>query len=306
MNMPIEVILAAASVSVAMVLIVTTIVGSRGTSHGTVRQNLTPAGQIVDERELLLQQGAFERAVRPAIRTMARRALRFTPAGWLDKLTHRLAMAGSRRRSNLERVLALKLVLGIVGLIAALYLVASGLTTFTLIASILAVVGAFMLPDIVLSSRARTRQQLIQAALPDTLDQMTISVEAGLGFDATLRRVSEAGEGPLAVELRHTVGEINLGATRPEAFRSLVQRTDVAELRQFAFAVQHADEYGLPIAQVLRVQAKDLRVRRRQRAEERALKIPVKILFPLIFCIFPTLFILLLAPAVIRISRTLF
>jgi tight adherence protein C len=272
-----------------------------GHQHQSIRQNLAPGGSIVDERELLLQQNPFDRAFRPAIRALAGRVRRLSPVGWIESLAHRLQMAGIGRRGAVERVLALKLVLGLVGVGVGLWLIATTASTTNIIVSVLGVVFLYMLPDLVFLSRGRERQTAIQSELPDTLDQMTISVEAGLGFDAALRRVSEAGEGPLAKELRHTVREISLGLSRRDAFRHLVDRTDVDELRQFAFAVQHADEYGLPIAQVLRTQAADLRVRRRQRAEEAALKIPVKLLFPLVFCIFPTIFIVLLAPAVMRI-----
>ncbi len=160
---------------------------------------------------------------------------------------------------------------------------------------------AYLLPDLVLRLQGRDRQQAIQTALPDVLDQMSISVEAGLGFDAALGRVVESGRGPLVDELQRTLREIAIGVPRKQAFRNLVERTDVPELRHFVFAVNQAEEYGLPIAQVLRVQSKELRVIRRQRAEERAMKLPVKIVFPLVFCIFPALFVVLLVPAAIRI-----
>jgi tight adherence protein C len=138
------------------------------------------------------------------------------------------------------------------------------------------------------------------------MDQLTISVEAGLGFDAALARVSTAGQGPLAEELRRLLGEIKVGVPRREALRHLLDRTEVQELRHFVLALQQAEEYGLPVARVLRVQAAELRIKRRQRAEEQAMKVPVKIVFPLVLCIFPSLFVVLLGPAVIRVMRTLF
>ena len=131
-------------------------------------------------------------------------------------------------------------------------------------------------------------------------------VESGLGFDAALQRVGERGEGPLAEELQRTLNEIAVGIPRREALGNLVERTDVDGLRGFVVAIRQADEYGLPVARVLRVQAAQLRVRRRQSAEERAMKMPVKIVFPLVLCIFPALFVVLLGPAVVRIARTLF
>ena len=141
-----------------------------------------------------------------------------------------------------------------------------------------------------------------------TLDQITISVEAGLGFEAAMARAAKTGEGPLTEELSRALSEIQLGSARQQALRGLVDRTNVPELRHFVLAILQAENYGLPIAHVLRIQAKELRVKRRQRAEERALKIPVKIVFPLAVCILPTLFIVILGPAAIRIfeffSRT--
>jgi tight adherence protein C len=304
--MPIEIIVAAATVSVGVALGVYALAVAPD-RRNTIRRNLVVDGQIVDERELLLQESAVDRALVPAVRALAARARRLTPLAWVETLEHRIKLAGIRGRQALERTLALKLALGVAGLLGALYVLATmGATLLTLAGGAFLIFFGYVLPDVVLLNRARERQGLVRSALPDTLDQMTISVEAGLGFDAAMRRVAEIGEGPLAEELRHAIQEINLGLSRRQAFRNIVERTDVEELNQFAFAVQHADEYGLPIAHVLRVQAADLRIRRRQWAEEKALKIPVKILFPLVFCIFPTLFIVILAPAVLSIMRALF
>jgi tight adherence protein C len=164
----------------------------------------------------------------------------------------------------------------------------------------------YVLPDLLLWSRGKERQEIIQRELPDTLDQLTISVEAGLGFDAALTRVASTGQGPLAEELRRLLGEVKVGVPRGEALRHLLDRTDVQELRHFVLALQQAEEYGLPVARVLRIQSSELRVKRRQRAEEQAMKIPVKIVFPLVLCIFPALFVVLLGPAMIRVMRTLF
>jgi tight adherence protein C len=168
---------------------------------------------------------------------------------------------------------------------------------------VLGTLGYFT-PDVLLYGRAAERMDAIRLALPDTLDQLTISVEAGLGFDAALQRVANSGSGPLAEELHRTVNEITVGIPRAQAFRHLLDRTDVPELRAFVVALQQAEQYGLPTARVLRVQSAELRVKRRQRAEERAMKMPVKIVFPLVVCIFPALFIVLLGPALIRIIRT--
>jgi len=268
---------------------------------------------IVDEHQLELEQPALQRIVRPVIGAIGRRVRRHTPAGWVAALERRVRLAGSPDSWPVERTLALKLLLCISTLlVGALWIVrfsqprGGPVLTFARPALIgLLTLMAYLLPDLALRLRGRERQKAVETALPDALDQMSISVEAGLGFDASLSRVAETSTGPLAEELQRTLREVAVGVPRKQAFRNLVDRTDVAELRHFVFAVNQAEEYGLPVAQVLRIQSKELRVIRRQRAEEQALKIPVKIVFPLVLCIFPALFVVLLVPAAIRIFEVI-
>jgi len=163
----------------------------------------------------------------------------------------------------------------------------------------------YLAPDVILYGRGADRQQQILRELPDTLDQLTISVEAGLGFDAALQRVAASGTGPLAEELTRVLSEIKVGVPRGESLKKLLTRTSVHELRHFILALQQAEQFGLPVARVLRIQSGELRMKRRQRAEEAAMKIPVKIVFPLVVCIFPSLFVVLLGPAMIRVARVL-
>lgn len=171
---------------------------------------------------------------------------------------------------------------------------------FTLL-SVVFVILAFVAPEVIAYSRADDRQTLISLALPDTLDQMTIAVEAGLGFDAALQKAATNGRGPLAEELIRTLQDQSIGRSRRDAYRALELRTNSTDLRRFIRAISQADAFGISVADVLRVQAKDMRVRRRQRAEEQAMKVPVKVVFPLVFCILPVLFIVILSPAVIGI-----
>lgn len=270
--------------------------------------------RVVDEHQLRLQQPAGKRFVQPLLRSIARRARRFTPAGWVASLERRVRLAGSPPNWSVERILGVKLLLGfatlIVGILwVARFTISGGGLLQTLVRTVAVPVLAvifYLLPDLVLRLGGRDRQLAIQTALPDVLDEMTISVEAGLGFDAALHRAVESGRGPLVDEFQRTLREISIGVPRKQAFRNLVDRTDVPELRHFVFAVNQADQYGLPVALVLKVQSKELRVIRRQRAEERAMKLPVKIVLPLVFCIFPALFVVLLVPAVISIYETLF
>lgn len=166
----------------------------------------------------------------------------------------------------------------------------------------LALIGFYM-PFYIVNSRAKQRQHAIIKSLPDAFDLITTCVEAGLGLDAALSRVAEKVQGPFAQELSRSLREIALGKTRRDALKELGDRTQVPDLMQFTNAVIQAEAMGSSIGQVLRVQSDQLRVRRRQRAEEQAYKAPVKMLFPLVMCIFPTLFIVILGPAIITIMN---
>ena len=166
--------------------------------------------------------------------------------------------------------------------------------------------AGFFLPDLLLYNMGIKRQVMIQRDLPDAMDMLTICVESGLGFDAALARVARNSSGPVAAEFTRALQEIQIGKSRSQALRSLAERTTVPELRAFTSAVVQAGELGIPIADVLREQAKEMRMRRRQRAEEKAQQVPVKILFPLIGCLFPALFIIVIGPGAISIMHSLF
>jgi tight adherence protein C len=269
-----------------------------------VSRNLTTGlGGPVDVRADLLSRSVGERTLGPAVDRWAARARRLTPAGRVEALEHRVLLAGTPKEWTLERVLAAKLLLGAVGLaVGLLFLASSPSVISVLVAVVLPLLGWFA-PDVLLTGRADRRQEAIRVALPDTLDQVTIGVEAGLAFEAALARTGRSGSGPLAEELLRTLQDVQAGMSRSQALKRLVDRVEVDELNHFVLAIVQAESYGIPIAQVLRVQAAEFRVRRRQRAEERAQKLPVKILFPLVLCILPALFIVLLGPAVIRISN---
>jgi tight adherence protein C len=162
----------------------------------------------------------------------------------------------------------------------------------------------FFGPDAWLSRKVDDRRKTMQKALPDVLDLLVISVEAGLGFDSALARVVSTVPGPLSEEFFRMLQETRVGVGRRDAMRHLMDRTDLDELRSFLLAMMQAEAFGVAIARVLRVQADEMRVKRRQRAQEKAFAAPVKIVFPLVFCIFPSLFIVLLGPAAIQISET--
>lgn len=240
---------------------------------------------------------------------MALRALaeRLTPGGTAAALQRRLDAAGNPGAWTPERVLAYK-GLGLVAAGAVFALVALGDGPVT--ALVLGPAGAaagFFLPDLLLYNAALRRRDAILRALPNVLDLLCVSVEAGLGFDAALQRVAQGTDGPLAAELVRAIQETQIGKSREEALRALAGRVAVEELRSFVAALIHAAELGIPIGTVLREQAREMRVKRRQRAEEAAQKVPVKITFPVAVCVLPALFIVVLGPGVLGLlSSSLF
>jgi len=299
--MPILVVLAAAAASLSLPVVWWAVSGDRSTIAGA-RNLQAGAGRRADLRDAVLARSASDRAVRPLVQRLAGRARRFTPQGLYEGLEHRMLLAGAPAAWPMERLLAAKLVLGGTGVVVALFrFVASPSASALVFVALLAAAGYF-LPDFLLYNRAAERQKQIALALPDTLDQITIAVEAGLGFEQAMARAGQTGAGPLAEELLRTLQDVQAGMSRAQALRRLVERTSVPDLRRFVLALLQADSYGVPMGRVLRVQAKEQRVKRRQRAEERAMKIPVKVIFPLIFCILPALFVVILGPGILRIS----
>jgi tight adherence protein C len=240
-----------------------------------------------------------ERVVAPAFRRLVALGRRLTPGGSVEKIRHRLEEAGSPPRWTVDRVLAFKMLGavagGVLGLAAAV-LLHSGPVRLVGIPAVAAVAG-FLVPNLALYQLAHGRAERIQRELPDSLDLLTITVEAGLAFDAALSQVARNTEGPLADEFFRVLKEMQIGMGRQEALKALGERANVADLRQFVTAMVQADSFGIPIGNVLRVQANEMRLKRSQRAEEKAQKVPVKILFPLIFCILPVLFIVVIGPA---------
>lgn len=301
--MPLHVVLAAAAVVAAVPLLWWALASDRQPAAQAVARNLAGSrAALTDLRRTMLQRSASERAVQPAIESLARKGRRLTPAGLIEAAERKLLLAGLSHW-GIERVLAAKFGLGLAGFGLGFLIWVGNPSPLAFLGWVLAVTLGYFGVDGILSSRAQTRQQAIQKELPDTIDQITISVEAGLGFEAALSRIAQTGTGPLAEELARTLQDIQLGVSRSEAMDKLLHRTDVEDLRRFVHAMRQAEGYGIPIAQVLRVQSAELRDKRRQRAEEQAMKIPVKIVFPVVMCIFPTLFIVILGPALIRIVQ---
>jgi tight adherence protein C len=249
---------------------------------------------------------AFEvRPLPPVLDRLRAVVARFSPGGTIAKIQHRLDLAGNPDAWTPERVLAYKGV-GLIGLGVLGFLIGVKHGGLVLVSTPIGGAAGFLLPTVLLYNSGLKRQQKLQKALPDALDLLTVCVEAGLGFDAALAQVAQKTEGPMAAECARVLQEMQFGKARAEALRSLAERTTVPQLRVFVSALVQASALGIPVAAVLREQAKDMRVRRRQHAEEQAQKVPVKILFPLIFCLFPALFVIVIGPGAIGIYHALF
>jgi tight adherence protein C len=255
-------------------------------------------------REETLKKPISERAVAPILLGLGRGAARFTPIGWLKRTQRRLVLAGSPGSLDANAWLVIKILGGGVALV--LWFVVRSRLDFQqqIIALVLLVALGYFGPDVWLNRRIEERRESMRRDLPDMLDLLVISVEAGLGFDSALNRVVNTVPGPLSEEFFRMLQETRVGVARRDAMRHLTERSDVDELRSFLLAMMQAEAFGVAIARVLRVQADEMRVARRQRAQEKAFAAPVKLVFPLVFCIFPALFIVLLGPAAIQIYET--
>jgi len=291
-TVPITVLLAALSVALSLPLLGWALLrGGSATSAG-VRANLVQgfALPVVDD----------EPRDNPGLTGLA--STMSTPAT-VARLERLLGRAGRPPEWPLGRLLTAKLVLGVVGGSLGSLFVLSGPSVGRVVLAALVAGVVWAVPDLLLYSRGQERQAAITLELPDTLDQMTIAVQAGLGFESAMARAGRTGSGPMAEELTRTLQDIQLGQPRRAAYQALAERTTVPDLRRFLRAVMQADEYGVSISDVLKVQAAEMRLKRRMRAEEKAMQIPVKVIFPLMLCILPVLFIVLLGPAALDISK---
>lgn len=249
--------------------------------------------------KISLSESLGRRIRRPALAGAIAVARRLSGADIAATVQLRLDLAGNPARWDVERVLAAKTIaLFVLGLAGVLLGHAKPVTALLLGGALAA--GGFFLPDILLKNAGIKRQEHIQRTLPDSLDMLTISVEAGLAFDAALAQVARNTSGPVGAEFGRVLHEMRIGKGRGEAFRSLQTRTTVPEFRSFVAAIVQADAFGIPIANVLRTQSKEMRLKRRQRAEEKAQKVPLKIMIPVVMCIFPALFVVVLGPGIIN------
>jgi tight adherence protein C len=277
-----------------------------------VQARLTQLGtmQAKNLEELELQAPFIERTLRPLALSLSSRMSRIASSSFTERTEKRLALAGNPGDLRVADWLGIKAIGAAVGAILFFFLFAVvGLLGFPfLIGALFGIIGALLgytVPEFWLGGRVKKRQKAIIMMIPDALDLLTISVRAGLGFDAALGKVVEKLKGPLSDEFRRALAEVRVGKARRDALRDIVPRTEVGPLTNFIGAIIQAEQLGVSISKVLQVQSEQLRIERRQRAEEMAAKAPIKMLFPLVGCIFPSLFIVILGPAIILIVLNL-
>jgi tight adherence protein C len=290
-----------------VLLVVYALSGRNKTDLVQARLSQLGSMQAKSLEELELQQPFFDRAIRPLAQRLSGVGKRFTSPKKVSFTERRLLQAGNPYDLRTLDFLGLKVVValataGVLFLVLGLLM---GNMGFGMIASVAGGALGFFVPDYWLTRRIKKRRKCILLAVPDTLDLLTISVKAGLGFDAALGKVVEKSKGPLADEFRRVLGEVRVGKTRREALRDMVGRTDVPALNNFISAIIQAEQLGVSISKVLQVQSEQLRIERSQRAEEQAAKAPIKMMFPLVGCIFPSMFIVILGPAIILIAGTM-
>jgi tight adherence protein C len=274
-----------------------------------VQARLTQLGslQARNLEELELQQPLSDRTIRPLVARLSRMGSRLGSASSTQTAERRLALAGNPGDLRVADWMGVKILVGI-GMAILLFLIfAVGIrnVSFGFLLALIGLPLGYTMPEFWLGRRVAARQQQILRMIPDTLDLLTISVRAGLGFDAALAKVVEKLPGPLTDEFRRALAEVRVGKARRDALRDMIPRTGVQPLSNFIGAIIQAEQLGVSISKVLQVQSEQLRIERRQRAEEAAAKAPIKMLLPLVGCIFPSLFIVILGPAMISIMVTL-
>jgi tight adherence protein C len=291
-------LLAGATLSLSMVGVVTA--ERRGVARSLAAVQAIDAAPDVLKADL--DRSFSERILVPLSERLVGIGRRLVRAGTHERIQHRLDIAGNPPAWDVSRIIGCK-VLGMTALAGLSFLWVAGTGSLLKMLAVPVAIGAFgyVLPNILLYNAGQKRESLMQRALPDALDLLTISVEAGLGFDAAVMRGAKNTTGPLAQEFSRLLQEMQIGVGRMAAMRAMAERSSMADLKSFCLAMVQADQLGIPIGRVLRVQSQEMRVKRRQRAEEKAMQVPVKIMVPLVLFILPCLFIVVIGPGAIQI-----
>ncbi|WP_299923950.1 type II secretion system F family protein [uncultured Nocardioides sp.] len=292
----------AGTLALSLIGVVTT--ERRGVARSVAAINALGSAPDVLKEEL--ERPFSERILAPLGDRFVGLGRKFVRADTATKLQHRLDIAGNPTGWDVNRILGLKVLgLGVFGVLGFLYLSAAGWPFVKVVlATAAAAAFGYVLPNILLYNAGQKRESLMRKALPDALDLLTVSVEAGLGFDSAVGRVARNTEGPLSQEFQRLLQEMQIGRGRVEAMRGMAERSSLDDLRSFCTSMVQADSLGIPIGRVLRVQSQEMRTKRRQRAEEKAQQVPVKIMVPLVLFILPCLFLVIMGPAAIGIMES--
>jgi tight adherence protein C len=259
----------------------------------------------VDLRQRELEVPLVQRVLQPVGRSLVAIGRGFMPAGYMEGVRRKLVRAGRGGAEELDRFRAVRvLTVAAVPLLGVVVALMPWPGRNKLLVLLFGGLALFVGPDAVLNRRVEERRQTIRERLPDVIDLLTISVEAGLGFDQALARTVATVPGVLSDEFGRMLGELRAGAGRVDALRNMDERTDVPELRSFLLALIQAETFGVSIGRILRAQSEEMRVKRRQQAQEEAQKAPVKMLFPMVLCVFPGIFVVLLGPAMLNFVRS--
>ena len=265
-------------------------------------------GDVASLEEIELSQPFSQRVLVPLINRVGEFSARFTPQRAIQSTARQMELAGNPWPINAATFLAIRFILGVLlGGLAITAFIGSATWSTSDKAMFIggAAIGGFYLPHIMLTTRVTRRQKEIRKALPDALDLLTICVEAGLGFDAAMSKVAEKWETELSLAFARVIREVQLGKVRREALKDMADRLGIAEMTSFVAAIIQSEQLGVSMARVLRIQADQMRVKRRQRAEEEAHKAPIKMIIPMALLIFPTIMIIILTPAAIQIMESL-
>ncbi len=295
----VAVVLVALALCVVGVLVATMGVGTTGVARSLELVHFRPDSRTVAKSEL----AARDRLVVPFEQGLKGFARRLSPSGTAERLAANLDRAGNPPAWPVERIFGAKgLALLFGGVLGLMY---GGVTVRGFVAAAVLATGLFFLPDMLVYNTGLRRQEQLRKGFADALDMLTVCVEAGQGFDAALAQVARTVSGPIAGEFARVLSEIQIGKTRAQAFQAVGERNSAREVKNFVSALVQADRLGVPIGGVLREQTKEMRIIRRQLAEEKAQKVAVKVIFPVLLCIFPVIFIVILGPAAINIYDVL-
>lgn len=300
------VLLVSGLLCISIMLLVLTLGGFFDQEKGAIERRLmryAGEGKKVSLYDAQMEEPFLQRTIAPLVQSVTRQVMALAPEQWKKQLDDKLYQAGHPFGLTTEQFVFIQMLcITILPLLTLLLFMKAGFAKALMMGLIVVLIG-MILPEYFLRAGMRERALQIQESLPDMLDLLTVSVEAGLGFDAAVSKVVEKIQGPLAMEFKRLLHDVRMGKPRLEAFRDLSRRSTCEDLNIFCSAIVQADQLGVSIGKILRIQSEQMRTKRRQRAEEAAMKAPIKIIFPMVLLILPALFIILMGPAVIRLMN---